>query len=200
MAAFMRGIVSVLQEVIVRIAAVGTTGAGKTTLAKALAAELALPHIELDALHWGAGWQALTQTGPEEFVHRVATAIAADAWVLDGNYEVVRNLIWTRATHLVWLDYDRRVVIYRVVRRSFTRAALRTKLWAGNVETWRQMLRPSHPIRWAWRTWPRRRGQIANLIGRDEYAHLVVLHLRRPQAVDRVVRRLIEAAVPAQPL
>ena len=179
-----------------RIAVVGTTGAGKTTLAKALAAELALTHIELDALHWQSGWQALTQTRPDKFVQRVATAIAADAWVLDGNYEIVRNLIWTRATHLIWLDYDRRVVISRVVRRSFARAALRTKLWAGNVETWRQMLRPSHPIRWAWRTWSRRRRQIANLIERDEYAHLVVLHLRRPQAAERVVRSLIEAAVP----
>jgi adenylate kinase family enzyme len=182
---------------IVRIALVGTTGAGKTTLAKALAAELALPHIELDALHWESGWQALTQTKPDEFVRRVEIAIAIDAWVLDGNYEIVRNLIWTRATHLVWLDYDRRVVMYRVVRRSFIRAALRTKLSAGNVETWRQMLRPSHPIRWAWRTWPRRRRQIENFIGRDEYAHLVVLHLRRPQAAERMVRHLTKAAVPA---
>ena len=78
-----------------RIVVVGTTGAGKTTLAKALAAELALPYIELDALHWEAGWQALTQIRPEEFVHRAANAIAADAWVLDGNYESVRNMVWT---------------------------------------------------------------------------------------------------------
>ena len=61
-----------------RIAVVGTTGAGKTTLAKALAAEL--PHIELDALHWHANWQALTQTDPDEFVRRVTAAIAADTW------------------------------------------------------------------------------------------------------------------------
>jgi adenylate kinase family enzyme len=69
----------------VRIAIVGTPGAGKTTLAKVLAAELALPHIELDVLHWEPGWQALRQTNPDEFVPRVEIAIAADAWVLDGN-------------------------------------------------------------------------------------------------------------------
>jgi adenylate kinase family enzyme len=35
----------------VRIAVVGTTGSGKTTLAKVLATQLAFPHIELDALN-----------------------------------------------------------------------------------------------------------------------------------------------------
>jgi len=34
-----------------RIAVVGTSGSGKTTLARALAAQLALPHIELDAVN-----------------------------------------------------------------------------------------------------------------------------------------------------
>jgi hypothetical protein len=102
----------------VRIAVVGTSGSGKTTMAKLLAAELAAPHIELDALHWEAGWQALTQTNPDEFVRRVASAIAAEAWVLDGNYRVVRALTWGRATHLVWLDYDLSLIIYRVIRRS----------------------------------------------------------------------------------
>jgi len=83
-----------------------------------LAAELALPHIELDALHWESRWQALTQTKPDKFVHRVATAIATDAWVLDGNYEIVPNLIWSRATHLVWLDYDiSRIACSRVFAR-----------------------------------------------------------------------------------
>ena len=45
----------------------------------------------------------------------------------------------------------------RVISRTFLRAALRTELWAGNRERWRHLLRPSHPIRWAWSTWDRRR-------------------------------------------
>lgn len=45
----------------------------------------------------------------------------------------------------------------RVVRRSLFRTILRTDLWAGigNREQWRHLLRPSHPIRWAWNTWHR---------------------------------------------
>jgi adenylate kinase family enzyme len=101
-------------------------------MAKGLATELALPHIELDALNWEAGWRDLSQTNPDEFVRRVTAAIAADAWVLDGNYGIVRDLVWCRATHLIWLDYDRPIIMYRVIRRSLVRAVLlRTEMWAG---------------------------------------------------------------------
>jgi adenylate kinase family enzyme len=48
-----------------RIVVVGTTGAGKTTLARGIAALLELPHIELDAINWQSGWRDLTRQDPE---------------------------------------------------------------------------------------------------------------------------------------
>src|SRR5271166_4159614 len=53
-----------------RIVVIGTPGAGKTTLARAVAARLALPHIELDAINWQPGWRDLTRHDPDEFVRR----------------------------------------------------------------------------------------------------------------------------------
>ena len=50
-----------------RIVVVGTTGAGKTTLASRIAVMLELPHIELDAINWQSGWRDLTRHDPEEF-------------------------------------------------------------------------------------------------------------------------------------
>jgi adenylate kinase family enzyme len=177
-----------------RIVVVGTSGSGKTTLAKALAAQLALPYVELDALNWQAGWRDLARNDPDEFVRRVALAIAVDAWVVDGNYGLVREFIWRRATHLVWLDYDRAVVMYRVIRRSLVRALLRTELWAGNRERWLHMLRPSHPIRWAWSTWRRRRREYEARIGQRDYADLVVLRLRRPREAEKLIRQLMRGS------
>ena len=67
-----------------RIVVVGTSGAGKTTLARRIAALLMLPHIELDAINWQPGWRDLTRHDPEEFVRRVDEATQAAAWVVDG--------------------------------------------------------------------------------------------------------------------
>jgi adenylate kinase family enzyme len=173
-----------------RIVVVGTSGAGKTTLARRIAARLQLPHIELDAIKWQSEWRDLTRHDPEEFVRRVTEAIQAEAWVVDGDGERV----WARATHLVWLDYERSVIMAQVISRSFFRALLRTELWAGNRERWRDMLRPSHPIRWAWSTWERRRCETAERLLQTDYAHLVVLRLRSPREVRRVVDLLAQAA------
>ena len=71
-----------------RIVVVGTSGAGKTTLARRIAAMLVLPHIELDAINWQSGWRDLTRHDPEEFVCRVNEAVQAEAWVLVGNYRM----------------------------------------------------------------------------------------------------------------
>ena len=39
-----------------RVVVIGTSCAGKTTFARALARILTFPHIELDALHWLPNW------------------------------------------------------------------------------------------------------------------------------------------------
>jgi len=174
-----------------RIVVVGTAGAGKTTLARRIAALLELPHIELDAINWQSGWRDLTRHDPEEFVRRVNEAIRAEAWVLDGSYGPVRDRVWLRATHLVWLDYQRPVIMARVISRTLFRAVLRTELWAGNSERWRQLLRPSHPIRWAWSTWERRRRETAERLAQSECAHLVVFRLLRPSEVTRAIEFLV---------
>lgn len=167
----------------IRIVITGTSGAGKTTLARAIAAQLALPHIELDAINWQAGWRDLVRHDPPEFIRRVTEAAAMKQWVADGNYGLVRDLLWRRATHLVWLDYDRPVVMRRVVVRSLSRAVTRTELWpgTGNRERWWFLLQASHPIRWAWNTWRRRRTETEEWLARPEFAHLVVFRLRRPR-------------------
>ncbi len=85
-----------------RIAVIGNSGGGKSSLARALAARRNLPHVELDALLWRPGWQ-LVDTAEYEKAHR--RAIAAPAWVTDGlgrRNSIPRRL--ARATAIVLVD------------------------------------------------------------------------------------------------
>ena len=77
-----------------RINVVGTSCSGKTTLARDLAARLGLPHVEIDALYWGPGWKGLPMA---TFRARLEDALAADAWIADGGYEMARDITWRRA-------------------------------------------------------------------------------------------------------
>src|SRR5688572_16675732 len=52
------------------------------------------------------------------FRARVAAAVAGDRWVLDGGYSHVRELTWSRADTVVWLDYPMRTVLRRWAGRT----------------------------------------------------------------------------------
>ena len=118
-----------------RIAIVGASGTGKTTLARTLADRLSLPHVELDALHHGPNW---TEASPDELRTRVSTELAADGWVIDGNYaSKIGDLVTSQADTVVWLDHPLPVVLWRLLRRTLGRISRREELWHGNRETWR---------------------------------------------------------------
>lgn len=175
-----------------RVAVIGTSGSGKSTLAERLAGALEVPFIELDAINWQPGWVGLNSTDAPELVRRVTAAIAQDEWVLAGNYGDVRDLVWRRATHLVWLDYSRPVIMRRVIWRSLVRAIGRKELWpgTGNREEWRMWLSPEHPIRWAWSTYLRRKAEYARRIADPNWGHLQVHRLTRPHEARTLVQTL----------
>ncbi|MCU0496851.1 MAG: AAA family ATPase [Anaerolineae bacterium] len=169
-----------------RIVVIGTSGSGKTTLAKQIAARLQLPHQELDDLHWNADWQ---ETPLSEFRERVSEAIRSDQWVIDGNYSKVRDLIWTRADTIVWLDYARWVVMWRVITRTLRRVITRESLWrSGNVETLEKMFGRDSVIVWAWTTYERRKGETPRLLA--QYPQVRVIRLTHPDETKRWIEEL----------
>src|SRR5579884_2496060 len=121
-----------------RVAVVGTSGAGKTTFAAALATRLGCRHVELDALHWEAGWRMAEL---DVFRARVAEATAGDAWVADGSYTKVRDVVWSRADTLVWLDYPLAVKLWRLLGRTARRVRTGEDLWNGNRERLRDQVK-----------------------------------------------------------
>lgn len=174
-----------------RISVVGTTGAGKTTIARALATRLGLPHVELDSLSWGPNW---TSASPEVFRARVRAAAAEPRWVCDGNYSAVRSEVWSRADTVVWLDYSFGVVFGRLLRRTFQRWWHAEEMWAGNRETLRNtFLSRDSILWWAISTYSRRRAAYPGLLALPEYGHLRVIHVRSPYQAERLLEALARA-------
>lgn len=168
-----------------RILIVGISGVGKTTLGLRLAANLELPFFELDALFLGPYW-----TKREDFSAKVAQIAGQDRWIVDSfGYCEVQAHLAPKADLFLWLDYSRPLVMRRVIHRSFLRAIRAEARQDGNVERFRDWLRPDFPVRWAWEHHRDRRTFFLNCL-RDYSSEGKVLRLRTPsQAEGWVVGR-----------
>ena len=171
-----------------RVNVVGTSSSGKTTFARALATKLGVPHVELDALHWGPAWSGATR---EELRERVSRAVAGDEWVVDGNYSAVRDLVWARAEAVVWLDYPLRTILRRYLVRTRQRIQTREEIWpgTGNRERWAMhLLSRDSLLWWILSTYRRRRREYPILL--REHRELAAVHLRSPAEADAWLTRL----------
>lgn len=171
-----------------RVLAVGTSGSGKTTFARRLAAELDQPHVELDFLYWGPNWQARPGA---EFRALVSEALDGSRWIVDGNYGVIRDLVWPRATLVVWLNYGVGTIFARLLPRTLRRALAREELWHGNREGLRRSFFSRESILvWAASTFRRRRLAFSKLRQGGEFPSLVWVEFRAPRQAERFLRDL----------
>jgi adenylate kinase family enzyme len=164
-----------------RIVVTGTTGSGKTTLARAVATKLNLPHAEQDTWNHLPGWQ---EAPLEQFRAHVDRFTAQEGWVMDGNYTKANDIGWARADTLIWLDYSAPLVFWRLLRRTLRRGIRREELWNGNRERLGvNMLSRDGILAWFFRThWRHRREKTEKLAA---YPHLQVLRFRTPNEAAR---------------
>jgi len=99
-----------------RILVLGCGGAGKSTFARQLGDRLALPVVHLDIEYWSFGWKP---TPEAEWQERVRRLVAADDWVMDGNFSGSLSTRLSRCDAIVFLDLPRWVCIVSVLLRWF---------------------------------------------------------------------------------
>jgi adenylate kinase family enzyme len=161
-----------------RVIVIGSSCAGKSTFARQLAAKLDSKCIELDELHWGPNWTPKPQ---EEFARLATEAANDDRWVIEGNYSAVREIIWPRATTIIWLNYNFPTVFYRALKRTIPRAVTHEKLWHGNRESFRLAFFSRNSILlWVLRTFHVRRKEFNELRASSNYPHLKWIEFKRP--------------------
>jgi adenylate kinase family enzyme len=161
-----------------RVVVIGTSCSGKTTFARCLARRLDAPHVELDALYWLPGW---LERDKAAFVGLVADRTADAAWVVDGNYRAIRQLIWPRATAVIWLSYPFPLVLWRALKRTVHRAITGQEICNGNRETWRKALFSRESILlWVLTTYHRRQRDYTRLFAAGDYPNAAKIRLQRP--------------------
>ena len=175
-----------------RIVVVGSSGSGKTTVARALAESLDAPHLELDAVFHGRGW---AEVAHEEFLPTLDEFTSSERWIVDGNYtsQGTMELLWPRADTFVWLDLPRRTAMGRVVRRTLRRVMTRESLWGSVREPFSNLysLDPHRNIIvWTWTRHGRVREKYETAMTEGNWGHAAVYRLRSQREVDDFLESL----------
>ncbi len=106
-----------------RVLILGAQGAGKTTLARRLAASLGAPATALDELFW----QSFEGRSPEasEIRSAVREVAATPRWIVDGNHPQAREILLAACDAIVWLEPPRELCVARLVLRRLGRIGRR---------------------------------------------------------------------------
>ncbi|MFM6963742.1 MAG: hypothetical protein ACKOWJ_05730 [Micrococcales bacterium] len=114
--------------------------------------------------------------------------------MIDGNYGAVRDILDARITHLIWLDFPRWFVMWRLLRRTAWRTISRKELWNGNREeasNWLSRDPELNILLWAWTTHGKNRVRYLELFQR--LPGVVKIRIGSPfGASRRVLKRLTD--------
>ena len=165
-----------------RIIVIGSAGAGKTTLSKALSARLGIPHTELDSLYHQPGWQPLPG---DVFVARILKLSEASEWIFCGNYYTrLGQDVWPRADTIIWCNYSFLRVLSRLLRRTIQRGVSKEELWNGNQESlWTSFFTKDSIILWMLKSWKKQNIRYGQLYAQPEkLSGVTLVRLKTPRA------------------
>ncbi|MBQ7045123.1 MAG: adenylate kinase [Clostridia bacterium] len=97
-----------------KIVVIGCPGSGKSTFSKALHKKTGLPLYHLDMLFWNAD---KTTVPKSVFYERLNDVLAADEWIIDGNYISTMQLRLGKCDTVFFLDFEAGVCLDGVLTR-----------------------------------------------------------------------------------
>lgn len=98
-----------------RIIIIGSSGSGKSYLAKRIAEVTKYPLIHLDNEFWKPEW---IETPRDEWVEKQRKMICTEKWIIDGNYESTLELRFQACDAIIFLDINRLACIFSAIKRN----------------------------------------------------------------------------------
>ena len=168
-----------------KIIIVGSSGAGKTTLAKSISSKLRVPHFELDSIFHQKDWQPLDQN---EFNARVDEITRQPDWIICGNYftKLGGKEYWSKADVVIWCDYSFLLVFSRLLRRTLKRTITKQELWNENKEGFIvNFFTKESVLFWMMREWNEQKRRYEIVFKNNDLAGTRLLRFKTPREANR---------------
>ena len=169
-----------------RVAIVGYSGGGKSSLARRLAEKTGLPLVHIDQEYWRPDW---VEPPFEQWRARHADLIAAPAWIIDGNSTRTLPARSAAADTLVYLDMPRWRCLLQVLWRVVTsHGRVREDMAPGCPERFDAAF-----LRYIW-AFKRRYDPVILAVLEDRSGALDTVHLRSWRQAERWLEQVSEGA------
>jgi hypothetical protein len=165
-----------------RVVVIGCAGSGKSTLARQLADQTGLPLVERDGLG---------EEGSPGYLSAIAQMATRPRWILDGAPYYADELVYAAADTVVFLDYPKALVLWRVLRRTASIEVLRRPAGAHRPQGLSALRDREHPLRWAWISHGDRHREGLALMARPGPAQTQILRFTRPSMARRWLRQIV---------
>jgi hypothetical protein len=131
----------------------------------------------------------LGEEGSARYLSAIAAMAARPRWVLDGPPYYADELVYAAADTVLFLDYPKALVLWRVLRRTASIELLRRHAGAHRPQGLAALCDPEHPLRWAWTSHADRHREGLALMARPGPAE--ILRFTRPSMARRWLRQII---------
>ena len=162
-----------------RVLVIGSGGAGKSTLARALSERIGLEVVHLDVHFWNPGW---VPTPDDEWLPILDGLMARDAWIMDGSFYKTLPQRIARADTVLFVDTPRWKCLVRAISRLIRyRGRNRPDLAEGCPERFDWPF-----LFWIWGYKKRTRPGVLETLARHKDTHRVEI-LRSNHAIRRLL-------------